>query len=77
MQGNVAIVKLLTDRGADVFALSEGDAPFTTARLGGHGDLCELLAPLMEETQKRDPNVWVRARIAQLRREIATLEKKL
>jgi ankyrin repeat protein len=77
MKGNAEIVKLLTDSGADVFALSEGDAPFTTARLGGHDDICELLAPLMEETQKRDPNVWVRARIAQLRREIASLEKKL
>jgi ankyrin repeat protein len=77
MQGNAEIVKLLTDSGADVFALSEGDAPFTTARLGGHDDICELLAHLMEETQKRDPNVWVRARIAQLRREIALLEKKL
>jgi ankyrin repeat protein len=77
MQGNAEIVKLLTDSGADVFALSESDAPFTTARLGGHDDICELLAPLMEETQKRDPNVWVRARIAQLRREIASLEKKL
>jgi ankyrin repeat protein len=77
MQGNTEIVKLLTDSGADVFALSEGDTPFTTARLGGHDDVCELLAPLMEETQKRDPSVWVRARIAQLRREIASLEKKL
>jgi ankyrin repeat protein len=76
MQGNAEIVKLLTDSGADVFALSEGDAPFTTARLGGHDDICELLASLMEETQKRDPNVWVRARIAQLRREIASLEKE-
>lgn len=70
------MVRLLTDGGADVFALSEGDAPFTMARLGGHDNICELLAPLMEETQKRDPNVWVRARIAQLRREIASLEKK-
>jgi ankyrin repeat protein len=77
MQGNAEIVKLLTDSGAGAFALSEGDAPFTTARLGGHDDICELLDPLMEETQKRDPNVWVRARIAQLRREIALLEKKL
>jgi ankyrin repeat protein len=77
MQGNAEMVKLLIDSGADVFALSEGDAPFTTARLGGHDDICELLAPLMDETQRRDPNVWVRARIAQLRREIASLEKKL
>ena len=68
MQGNAEMVKLLIDGGADVFALSEGDAPFTTARLGSHDDICELLAPLMEEAQKGDPNVWVRARIAQLRR---------
>jgi ankyrin repeat protein len=77
VQGNAEMVKLLIDGGADVFALSDGDAPFTTARLGGHDDICELLAPLMEQAQKRDPNVWKRARIAQLRREIASLEKKL
>jgi ankyrin repeat protein len=77
MRGNAEMVKLLIDSGADVFALSEGDAPFTTARLGGHDDICEMLAPLMEDAQKRDPNVWVRARIAQLRREIVSLEEKL
>ena len=77
MKGNADIVKLLVDSGADVFALSEGDSPFATARLGGHDDICELLAHLMEDAQKRDPNVWVRARIAQLRREIASLEEKL
>lgn len=71
------MVKLLIDSGADLFALSEGDAPFTSARRGGHDHICELLAPLMEEARERDPNVWVRARIAQLRREIASLEKKL
>jgi ankyrin repeat protein len=77
MQGNAEMVGLMVDSGADVLALSGGDAPFTTARLSGHDDICELLAPLMEEAQRRDPNVWVRARIAQLRREIASLEKKL
>jgi hypothetical protein len=71
------MVKLLVASAADLFALSEGDAPFTTARLGGHDAICELLAPMMEDAQKSDPNVWVRARIAQLRREIASLEKKL
>ena len=71
------MVKLLVDSGADMFALSEGDPPFATARLSGHDDICELLAPLMEAEQKRDPNVWVRARIAQLQREISSLEKKL
>ena len=77
MKGNVEMVKLLIDRGADVFALSEGDAPFATARLGGHDAICELLARFMEEAQRRDPRVRVRARIAQLQREIGLLEKKL
>ena len=49
------MVKLLVDSGADMFALSEGDPPFATARLSGHDDICELLAPLMEAEQKRDP----------------------
>jgi len=77
IQGNAEMVRLLIASGADVFALSEGDAPFAVARLGGHDAICDLLAPLMEETQTRDPSVWVRARIAQLRRELASLEKKL
>jgi len=77
MRGNAEMVKLLIASGADLFALSEGDPPFTAARLGGHDLICELLTPLMEEAQKRDPNVWVRARIARLRREIESLEKKL
>jgi ankyrin repeat protein len=77
MQGNAEMVRLMIDSGADVFALSEGDAPFATARLSGQDAICELLAPFIEDAQKRDPNVWVRARIAQLRREIALLEKKL
>lgn len=37
----------------------------------------QMLARLMEKAQMRNPNVWVRARIARLRREIATLEAKL
>jgi ankyrin repeat protein len=32
MRGNVEMVRLLIDRGANLFALSEGDAPFATAR---------------------------------------------
>ena len=77
MQGNVEMVQLLIDHGADIFALSEGDAPFATARLGGHDHICNLLAPLMEQAQSRDPKIWIRARIAQLRREVAHLEEKL
>jgi ankyrin repeat protein len=77
MNGHADIAQLLIARGADVFALSEGDPPFTKARLSGHDNICDLLAPLMQEVQKRDPEVWARARIAQLKREIASLEKRL
>jgi ankyrin repeat protein len=77
MKGKAEMVRLLIDRGADMFALSEGDAPFATARRGSHDSICDLLAPLMQEAQKRDPKAWVRARIAQLQREISLLEKKL
>jgi ankyrin repeat protein len=45
MQGNAEMVKLLIDRGADMFALSEGYPPFTSARFGGHDDICDFLAP--------------------------------
>ena len=77
MQGNAEMVKLLIEKGADLFALSEGDAPFATARLAGHDQICNLLDPLMKQAQSLDPKIWVRARIVQLRREIAYLEAQL
>lgn len=77
MRGNPEIVTLLIERGADIFALSEGDPPFTTARLSGHDNICDILTPLMNDAQKRDSKAWVRARIAQLKREIVSLEKRL
>ncbi|MFZ0521971.1 MAG: ankyrin repeat domain-containing protein [Candidatus Acidiferrales bacterium] len=77
MRGNVEMVRLLIDKGANMFSLSEGDAPLATARLAGHDEICDLLGPLMQQAQSRDPMIWVRARIAQLRREIAHLEEKL
>jgi ankyrin repeat protein len=77
MQGNIEMVKLLIDRAAYIFALSEGDTPFATARLAGHDEICDFLTPLMKQAQSLDPKIWVRARIAQLRREIAYPEEKL
>jgi ankyrin repeat protein len=77
MEGNAEMVKLLIEKGADIFALNEGDAPFATARLAGHDQICDLLDPLMKQAQSLDPKIWVRARILQLRREIAYLEAQL
>jgi ankyrin repeat protein len=77
MKGHAELAQLLIASGADVFALSEGDSPFTKARLSGHDNICDLLAPVMQDIQKRNPEVWARARIAQLKREIASLEKQI
>lgn len=77
MQGNAEMVQFLVDRGADLFALSEGDVPFTSARLHGHDEICDLLGLLMKQVQSQDSKIWIRARIAQLRREIARLEQQL
>ena len=77
MNGNVEMVKLLVDNGADLFAFNEGDLPFMTARIAGHDQICDFLAPLMQKLQSGDSQIWVRARIAQLRREIARLEASL
>jgi len=70
MKGNTELVTLLIDGGADIFALSEGVSPFTTARLGRHDNICDILTTLMQDAQRRDPDAWVRSRIAQLKREI-------
>ena len=41
--GHKDIARLLLENGADPFARTVGDLPFTTARLSGHDEICELL----------------------------------
>ena len=77
MRGNTEMVKLLIQCSADPFAMTEGETPLHTARIGGYDHICDMLAVSMKEKQSADPKVWIRARIAQLRREIANLEQKL
>jgi ankyrin repeat protein len=77
MKGNIELVKLLIDSGADLFAMNEGDIPFTSARLAGHDAVGDFMAPLMAEAQSKEPKIWARARIAQLKREVARLEAEL
>jgi ankyrin repeat protein len=76
-KGNLEMVKLLVSRGADLFALNEGEPPSTIARRAGQDQICDFLGPLMTQAQSGDPKIWVRARIAQLQREIARLEAEL
>jgi ankyrin repeat protein len=75
--GSREMVQLLVDHDADLYAQTEGNLPFTVARLSGKDDICDLLGPLMEEAQRADPHVFVRVRIRHLRSEIKRLEGML
>jgi ankyrin repeat protein len=46
--GRKAIVELLLQKGADPLARTEGDLPFTIARLNSHGDICDLMNSVMK-----------------------------
>lgn len=54
-RGHKAIVKLLLESGADPFARTAGDLPFTTARLSGHDEICELIRGYTKE--RRDSHL--------------------
>ena len=47
--GNSEILKLLLDSGANPYARTEGDLPFTTARLSGNNAICDLLNEFMRD----------------------------
>jgi hypothetical protein len=75
--GNMEVVRMLVERGADVFALTEGEPPFTLARYGKHDAICKYLGVEMKRRQSEDPAIWTRARIKQLKAEIMRLERRL
>jgi len=77
MKGDLDMIRLLIENGADPFAMSEGETPFSAARLAGHSQACDLLQPLMATLQSQDPKVWIRGRIGQLTREIERLKRQL
>ena len=77
MEGNLDIVKLLVAKGADIFALSEGVPPFTSARQAERDEICDFLGPLMREAQTRDPKIRLKSRITRLHAELARLEAEL
>ena len=77
MFGHLALVELLVSKGADLFAQSDGDIPFTAARLGGNDAICNYLSPLMELALSHQRDAYVRSRIEQLKREISRLEATL
>lgn len=76
-KGSLDMVKLLVQSGADLFALTEGHPPFTTARFGGHDHVCDYLSVEMKAATEQNPSPYLVARIGQLRREIERLERQL
>jgi len=77
LNGNLPMVKLLVDGGADPFSLNEGSPPFYCARSQGHDEVCEYLAPVMRELQDKDPDVWSKSRVVQLKAEIKRIESRM
>ena len=75
--GHTEIVKLLVEAGADLFALTEGNPPFTLARFGKHDEICDYLGVEMKKAQTKDPQIWIRARISQLTNELSRLKVQL
>jgi ankyrin repeat protein len=75
--GHMELVKFLVSCGADLHAQTEGNLPFTVARLSQHDSICDYLSPLMLEAQAKDRHVYIKSRISQLKREIAALEAQL
>ena len=73
---DIRFVKLLVDAGADVFALTEGDLPFTLARYSKKDDICDYLASVMKEIQSKDDAAWAKAQIEYLKREITRIKKQ-
>jgi ankyrin repeat protein len=77
IKGNLDVVKVLVGGGADLFALTEGHPPFTSARFAGHDEICDYLSVEMKAAMEKEQQPYIRARIEQLRREIGRLERIL
>ncbi|TAK90478.1 MAG: ankyrin repeat domain-containing protein [Burkholderiaceae bacterium] len=74
-EGNSEMVQFLLDSGANVYARTEGDLPFTTARLNGNDAICDLLSAYMRSALKLDQATPENQHMEALSNQIVTLEK--
>ncbi len=54
--GRKEIAELLLENGADPFARTAGYLPFTVARLGQHGEVCDLIRAYTSKQTRREMN---------------------
>lgn len=75
--GHFEFVKLLLESGANPLARTEGDLPFTLARIGKNDAICELLAEYMRELPPSESaKVWD-AHMAKLSSGIEVLKEQI
>ena len=76
-RGQTEIVKLLLENGADTFVRTEGDLPFTKARLSGHDEICEILKPYMAKREGDESSRKHGKHLEKLDSSIKELEKQI
>lgn len=76
-EGNLEIVRLLLDGGSDPYARTEGDLPFTMARLHGNDPICDLLSQYMKKSQNRPNDTPATMHTKALAKQIEILEEKV
>ena len=74
--GRQDIVELLLEHGADPFARTEGDLPFTIARLNGHDHLCDFLKSKVKGGSDASLNAQ-KAHLQHIKDGIQVLEKEV
>lgn len=77
MYGHEEIVKLLLEKGANPFARTEGDLPFTVARLNKNDSICETLSKYMNDSPNKPDSTAQSRHNEALKKEVESLEKSI
>lgn len=75
--GHSELVALLVENGANLFAMSEGETPFSKARVSGHDTICDYLLPFIKNGLAQNKHLYLKSRIQQLKEEVVRLESQL
>jgi hypothetical protein len=67
----------LLEKGADPYARTEGNLPFTEARLSGNDEICELLKPYMAKHEGDESSRKRQKHLGKLDSSIKELERQI